>query len=648
MSYQVIARKWRPQTFEEVTGQEPITRTLRNAIEHERLHHAYLFSGARGVGKTTSARLLAKALNCHKSKKPTAAPCAAEDPASCPSCREIAEGRSIDVMEIDAASNTGVDNVRDAIIGNVAISPARDRYKVFIIDEVHMLSGAAFNALLKTLEEPPPRVVFIMATTELHKVPDTILSRCQQFEFRTIPTQKIVERLRLIAEAEKIKVSDDALREIARAGEGSMRDAQSAFDQVISFSGTKIKAEDVETALGIAGTEMLSRVVRAVGENRPAEALAVVDDLVMRGHDLRNFCRDLLAYMRDLLVAKVSGEEAEALESSAQDRAELRSQAALFSESDLVRFFHQLTQTETLLRTAAHPRYQLEIGLVKLVEMRRLAPLNQILERLSALEEALRTGRTPVAAGGTGPTGGGSSSGPGPNSSRGTASGSASRRASSEGYAAQPAEEFNEQPLVLGGAPTRVDEGERPAPVLTLVPPSGAQGDGHITQGNTAAPGGLNGSPEPKTSRAAMAAPAQQAHQGSVMERIKDALEKRRRMFVVTALDGARRAGVEGEELFVEFAPEAKHLRDTLAKPENVKLLREVCQELMGLDMGVRISVREENEGGDSDAPPSRDDEERRERERLRRVAEQHPVVQSFLETFRGEIIDVKQIKSEA
>src|SRR5881392_4174778 len=285
MAYQVIARKWRPQSFEEVTGQEPITRTLRNAIEHERLHHAYLFSGARGVGKTTTARLLAKALNCHKSKNPTPTPCAIDDPSACASCREIAEGRSIDVLEIDAASNTGVDNVREAIIGNVAIAPARDRYKVFIIDEVHMLSGAAFNALLKTLEEPPPRVVFIMATTEKHKLPETILSRCQQFEFRTIATAKILERLRLIADSEKISIPEDALREIARAGEGSMRDAQSAFDQVISFAGEKIKKEDVELALGVAGADILMRVIDGIAGNQPVEALAVVDDLVMRGHD---------------------------------------------------------------------------------------------------------------------------------------------------------------------------------------------------------------------------------------------------------------------------------------------------------------------------------------------------------------------------
>src|SRR5712691_6750292 len=270
MSYQVIARKWRPQSFAEVTGQQPITRTLRNAIEHERLHHAYLFSGARGVGKTTTARLLAKALNCHKAKKPTATPCRTDDPTACPSCKEISDSRSIDVQEIDAASHTGIDNVREVIIGTIGIAPARDRFKIFIIDEVHMLSANSFNALLKTIEEPPPRVVFIMATTERHKVPETILSRCQQFEFRTIATAKILERLRLIAHAEKIAIEEDALREIARAGEGSMRDAQSAFDQVISFAGEKIKKEDVEMALGVAGADILMRVVGGIAGNQPA------------------------------------------------------------------------------------------------------------------------------------------------------------------------------------------------------------------------------------------------------------------------------------------------------------------------------------------------------------------------------------------
>jgi DNA polymerase-3 subunit gamma/tau len=395
MAYQVIARKWRPQKFEDVTGQEVLTRTLRNSIEHGRLHHAYLFSGARGVGKTTTARLVAKALNCHKADGPTATPCATTDETACPSCREIAEGRSMDVLEIDAASNTGVENVRDVIINGIAIAPARDRYKVFIIDEVHMLSPSAFNALLKTVEEPPPRVVFIMATTEEHKVPETITSRCQLFEFRTIATAKIAERLRFIADAENISISDEAVREIARAGDGSMRDAQSSFDQVISFAGDKIKTEDVEKALGIAGADVLARVVNGIAENKPAEALAIVDDLVMRGHNLRNFCRDVLGHLRDLLVVKVSGDP-KLLDSSSAQVSALQQQAALFSESDLVRFFHSLADTESSLKDAANPRYQVEVGLVKLMEMRRLASLGDLVGRITELENALRTGKPPA------------------------------------------------------------------------------------------------------------------------------------------------------------------------------------------------------------------------------------------------------------
>lgn len=396
MSYQVIARKWRPQTFEEVTGQEAITRTLRNAVEHERLHHAYLFSGARGVGKTTTARLLAKSLNCRKTDKPNPTPCTPSDPDACSSCREIAEGRSIDVLEFDAASNTQVDKIRDLIIENINIAPARDRYKVFIIDEVHMLSTSSFNALLKTLEEPPPRVTFIMATTELHKVPDTILSRCQEFEFRTIPVAKIFERLKLIAVSEQINITDDGLREIARSGEGSMRDAQSNFDQVISFSGDQIGTEDVVVALGLASSEMLVRIIRAIAENNAKEALAVVEDLIRRGQDLRNFCRDLLSFMRDLLVAKIAGDAENLLESASISREELKTQAESFSESDLVRFFNSLSDTADKLRNATQERYILEIGLVKLIEMRRVTPIEKLLERIAKLESALGNGSSPA------------------------------------------------------------------------------------------------------------------------------------------------------------------------------------------------------------------------------------------------------------
>ena len=399
MSYQVIARKWRPQTFEEVTGQEAITRTLQNGIEHDRLHHAYLFSGARGVGKTTTARLLAKALNCHKTQKPNPRPCSPNDAEPmCASCIEIAEGRSIDVLEIDAASNTGVDNVREVIINNLGIAPARDRYKIFIIDEVHMLSISSFNALLKSVEEPPPNVVFIMATTELHKVPDTILSRCQEFEFRTISVAKIFERLKLIAEAEKINIDEAALREIARSGEGSMRDAQSAFDQVISFSGEHIETKDVMNALGLASSEILSKTIAAIAEKNADSVLQIVEDLTRRGQDLRNFCRDLMAHFRDLLVAKIAPQADELFDSAVLGIEELSKQTETFTEADLIRFFNSLSQTETELRTATQPRYTLEIGLVKLIEMRRVVPIEKILERLANLENAFSNGTVPAPA----------------------------------------------------------------------------------------------------------------------------------------------------------------------------------------------------------------------------------------------------------
>ncbi len=388
MSYQVIARKWRPRNFEEVTGQEHITRTLSNAIEHDRLHHAYLFSGARGVGKTTSARIFAKALNCRRTDRPTATPCSPETGDICDSCLEISESRSIDVLEIDAASHTGIDDIRDTILENINVNPARDRFKIFIIDEVHQLSRFAFNALLKTLEEPPPNVVFIMATTEHHKVPETITSRCQEFIFRTIPQQKIFERLRLIADAEKIDIADEALREIARSGEGSMRDAQSNFDQVISFSGAKIGREDVVSALGIAGSDNLSAVISAVADNDAAAILRVVDDLVSGGHDLRNFCRDLLGFVRDLSVLKVSGSE-EFIDGSAFAADEMKQISEAFSAADLFRIFHSLADTEVRLKDALQSRYVLELGLVRLAEMNRVAPVEQLLERLADLESSL-------------------------------------------------------------------------------------------------------------------------------------------------------------------------------------------------------------------------------------------------------------------
>ena len=580
MSYQVIARKWRPQKFEDVTGQEVLTRTLQNAIAHDRLHHAYLFSGARGVGKTTTARLVAKALNCHKSDKPTPTPCATNDESACASCREIAEGRSMDVLEIDAASNTQVENVREVIIAGINIAPARDRYKIFIIDEVHMLSGHSFNALLKTIEEPPPRVVFIMATTDEHKVPETITSRCQLFEFRTIATAKIAERLNLIAKAEKISISDEAIREIARAGDGSMRDAQSAFDQVISFAGEKIKPEDVEKALGIASAEVLARVVHGIAENKPAEALAIVDDLVMRGHNLRNFCRDVLGHLRDLLVVKVSGDP-RLLDSSSAQADALQRQATLFSESDLVRFFHSLAETEASLKEAANPRYQVEVGLVKLMEMRRLAPLSDLVARIAELESALRTGRPPAerkspqsAAGGVPNTG-----------ARSASAGATDKRASALTTATSSESSEEYEPSIAPIADTS------PAPT------------------------------------------------GSLLEQIKAELDKKKKRLLIASIDAASRVDLDGDELLIEFSSDAKHSRDTLAKAENARVLREACAAICGRDVGVRFSIG--NAGGD-DEPVSPEEEQRRSKRRAREAAAKNPSVQKVLRAFGGEIVDIK------
>ncbi|MGQ0761055.1 MAG: DNA polymerase III subunit gamma/tau [Acidobacteriota bacterium] len=565
MSYQVIARKWRPQTFEDVTGQEVLTRTLQNALEHDRLHHAYLFSGARGVGKTTTARLVAKGLNCHKAKGPTATPCATIDEQACPSCREISEGRSMDVLEIDAASNTGVDNVRDVIIGSVAIAPARDRYKVFIIDEVHMLSGPAFNALLKTVEEPPPRVVFIMATTDAHKVPETISSRCQIFEFRTIATAKIADRLRLIANAEEVSISDEAIREIARAGDGSMRDAQSAFDQVISFAGKKIATEDVEKALGLAGADVLARVMCGIAENHPAEALAIVDDIVMRGHNLRNFCREVLAHLRDLLVVKVSADP-KILDSASTHAAALKQQAEQFSESDLVRFFHSLAETESTLKDAANPRYQVEVGLVKLMEMRQLAPLGDLVKRIAALESALRTGKGPA------------------------------EKASLRTETATPT--IN-----------------RPSPSASNVPFEA------VASAETAS------------------SEASAEKTNTFCDNVKAKLKQKRRPLLIAALDGAVRAELEGDEFLIEFTQENKHYRNTLARADNAKALREACADSCGREVGIRYIIKSED-GAATSANVTPDAREAK--QKARRAAAADPTVQQVQRTFGAEIVDVK------
>jgi len=396
-------------------------------------------------------------------------------------------------------------------------------------------------------------------------VPETISSRCQIFEFRTIATAKIAERLKLIANAEEVSISDEAIREIARAGDGSMRDAQSAFDQVISFAGKKIATEDVEKALGLAGADVLARVMCGIAENHPAEALAIVDDIVMRGHNLRNFCREVLAHLRDLLVVKVSADP-RILDSASTHAAALKQQAEQFSESDLVRFFHSLAETESTLKDAANPRYQVEVGLVKLMEMRRLAPLGDLVERIAALESALRTGKGPA------------------------------EKASLRTETATPT--IN-----------------RPSPSASNVPIES------VASAETA-------SAEPSAEKT-----------NTFCDNVKAKLKQKRRPLLVAALDGAVRAELEGDEFLVEFTQENKHYRNTLARADNAKALREACADSCGREVGIRYIIKSEDDAATSTAVTP---DAREAKQKARSAAAADPTVQQVQRTFGAEIVDVK------
>jgi DNA polymerase-3 subunit gamma/tau len=373
VAYQVIARKWRPQKFDDVVGQQAVTRTLRNALTSKRLAQAFVFAGPRGVGKTTTARILARALNCVNG--PTADPCGA-----CDACVEIAEGRDIDVLEIDAASHTGVDNVREVIIAGLGILPARNRYKVFIIDEVHQLSSSSFNALLKSIEEPPPHVVFMMATTELDKIPETVLSRAQVYEFRTISSKAIAVQLRRIVDAEQIEVADGSLQLIARDSEGSMRDAQSKLDQVIAFTGRTIGPDDVSAVLGLVGRDLLLDAMTAVAEENAVAAFDVAGRAVELGYDLRAVCRELSRMVRDLLVLSVDPSRLDDPEIASEgERDRLLGLVARFSREDLLRAFDLLARAEQEIRSAAQPRYNFEIALLRWIHLRKLVPIEDLI-----------------------------------------------------------------------------------------------------------------------------------------------------------------------------------------------------------------------------------------------------------------------------
>ncbi len=385
MAYLVLARKWRPKGFDAITGQEHVTRTLMNAIAQNRVHHAFLFCGARGVGKTSAARVLARALNCQASDGPTASACG-----TCAACREIAAGTSVDVFEIDGASNRGIGEIRELRDG-VAYAPQRDRFKVYIIDEVHMLTTEAFNALLKTLEEPPAHVKFIFATTEPHKIPVTILSRCQRFDFKRIPMPIMVGRLGEILEAEGVRIDPAGLRLVARESEGSMRDALSLLDRVISACGQEASLEAVSAVLGVADRAWLNRLLAAAFARDARAGLRIITEAFDFGVDLRKFTSDLVHHLRDLAMVQVAGADAPT-ELSPDEQGALAKLAAETSPEDVARLLRMAVETAERLVQASFPRLELEMLVIRMCRLHPVAPLDGLLQRLAELERRLTRG----------------------------------------------------------------------------------------------------------------------------------------------------------------------------------------------------------------------------------------------------------------
>ncbi len=386
MSYTVLARKYRPQKFSEVIGQEHVTRTLRNALEQGRTAHGYIFSGHRGIGKTTVARILAAALNCRSSDQPVVEPCGV-----CESCTEIRAGNSVDVIEIDAATNRGIDEIRE-LREAARYRPARDRFKIYILDEAHQITDAAFNALLKTLEEPPEHIVFMLATTQPEDIPQTIRSRCQHFSFRAVKFDDIVGQLRDLIGREQIEADDEALALLAEAGDGSMRDALSILDQAIACCGGRVTAESVRNLVGAAPAHILEEVMQAVARGASDEVLRQIDHLISEGHSPVHFARQMVRFLRNATVAKVAGKDSSLLQISSEERERVMRVADLFGEEDLARHLQIMLRTHSELGYKQEQRFHLELGLLKMAHAQKLVPIEQLLSEIGSATSAGGTG----------------------------------------------------------------------------------------------------------------------------------------------------------------------------------------------------------------------------------------------------------------
>jgi DNA polymerase-3 subunit gamma/tau len=584
-SYQVIARKYRPQRFEDVIGQRGVTQTLRNAISAGRVAQSFVFSGPRGVGKTTTARILARALNCVNG--PTPDPCG-----ECEACLEIAQGRDIDVLEIDAATNTQVDKVRDVIIAGLGVAPVRNRYKIFIIDEVHRLSPQAFDALLKSIEEPPPHVVFMMATTEIGKVPATIQSRSQVFELRTIGVRQIAAQLRQIADAEGIAVDDAALMLVARAGDGSMRDAQSALDQVIAFAGRTLTAEDVSAVLGLVRRDLLFEMAEAVAAEDGAAALAAAGHAVESGQDLRLVIRELARLMRDLLVVRIDPARLQDPEIAAEgERDRLQALAGRYSAEDLMRGFDVLTKAEQDIRASMEPRYHVEMALLHLIHLRRLVPLAELIPGLEA-------------------------------------SGGATPRASAA--SARPA--VSSSPRVAAAAPSRAAVSE---PSRGAVP---------VRTGNAATVRAVEARREAaRPAPAASPAGETPAPPGPMITdpvALKDAffadVRQSKKVLYNTVFAQAQKVDVSGDRITFTFGPRQRLLRDQLLQ------MRPQLEERAAALAGRRIAIAAvEAEVQAESAAPAAAAQDRQAELRQRALADER--VQAMLDVFGTEIKDVEE-----
>jgi len=609
MSYKVIARKYRPQTFSEIVGQQHVTRTLANAIGSNRVAHAYIFSGVRGVGKTTTARILAKALNC--ASGPTANP-----DNTCDSCREISAGTSLDVLEIDAASNRGIDQIRE-LREMVRYAPASSRYKVVILDEAHQLTGEASNALLKTLEEPPERVVFILATTQAEDLAETIKSRAQLFQFRSLTFKEITEEIERIVRAENLEIEAGAVAVLARAAEGSLRDGLSLLEQAISYSGETVTDAQVRELLGVVAESVLDELVEAIATQSAERALGLVHRLIGEGQNLQHFCREAIRHFRNLLVSLVCGADSDLVAARADERARLAEQAARFSEEDLTRFFNILLITDEDLRRKPDPRLHLELGLLKLVNAQRLAPLEEI---LADLRGGNAGPKTPAMPSGTPPRA---------MSAAQSAAGSLTGSGIGSGTAAvAPARE-----PVKASAPATAATGASPASEkLNAGSPSSPAGNISSTRAiSPFSTGSVSAGPVPASPPRIVARAAGDATGGlasAQVEAIKAALQGQK--FLWSMVEHATRWEIEGGELHLFFPSESRSLAEMLQARDPMERLRTVLNQVVGRPLRVCVKL----ESGRASAVRGSE---------LRARFEEDPIVRAMLEKFGGQISKVKR-----